>query len=123
MFINCNVTTVPTVRNIREITLTAAKFVFVQKPFFALTKIRKGLGSFCYEFSVAQIDLLWNLYKPTTANCLSYFNFDEAISPAEEKIASFLKRFISGASVIIITTIFYWGCKFGSWEFYASAIC
>ena len=98
IFIDCNVTIVLTVRNIREIKLTAAKFVFMQKPFLALTKIRKGLGSFWDEFSVAQIDLLWNLYKATTANCLSYFNFDEAISPAEEKIASFLKRFISGAS-------------------------
>ena len=98
MFIDCNVTIVPTIGNLREITLTTAKFVFVQKPFSALTKIRKGLGSFWDEFSAGQIDLLWNLSKPTTANCHNYFNFDEAISSAEEKIASFLKRFISGAS-------------------------
>ena len=98
MFIDCNVTIGPTVGNIRQITLTAAKFAFVQKPFFALTKTRKGFGFFWDDFSVAQTDLLWNLCKPTNANCLSYFNFDEATSPAEEKIASFLKRFISSAS-------------------------
>ena len=105
MFIDCNVTIVPTTGNIREITLTAAKFVFVQKPFFALSKISKGLGSFWDEFSVSQNDLLWNLYKPTTANCLSYFNFDEAISPAEERIASFLKRFRSGASEEVLSLL------------------
>ena len=68
MFIGCNVTIIPTVGNIREIMLTAAKFVFVQKPFFALTKIPKGLGSLWDEFSMAQIDLLMNLYKQATAN-------------------------------------------------------
>ena len=37
MFIDCNVTIVPTIGNIGETTLTAAKFAFVQKPLFALT--------------------------------------------------------------------------------------
>ena len=46
MFIDCNVAIVRTVGYIREITLITAKFVFVQKPFFSLTKIRKGLHSF-----------------------------------------------------------------------------
>ena len=59
MFIDCNVTIIPTVGNIREITWTAAKFVFVQKLFFALTKIRKGLGSFWDEFSMAQLICWW----------------------------------------------------------------
>ena len=85
MFIDCNFIIVPTIANITEITLTAANFAFIQKVFLALTKIRKRLGSFCDEFSVVQTDLLWNPFKPTTANCLSYFNFDEAISTAEKK--------------------------------------
>ena len=95
MFIDCNVAIVRTVGYIREITLITAKFVVVQKPFFSLTKIRKGLHSFWDEFSVAQIYLLWNLHKPATTNCLSCFNFDEAISPADEEIACLLKRFHS----------------------------
>lgn len=85
MFIDCNFIIVPTIANITEITLTAANFAFIQKVFLALTNIRKRLGSFCDEFSVVQTDLLWNPFKPTTANCLSYFNFDEAILTAEKK--------------------------------------
>ena len=78
--------------------MAASKYVFIRKPFFILAKIRRGIGSFQNNFTLNDIDLLWEFYKPTTQNCTSYFDLDEAILPAEERVASFLKRFIAGAS-------------------------
>lgn len=125
MFIDCNFIIVPTIANITEITLTAANFAFIQKVFLALTKIRKRLGSFCDEFSVVQTDLLWNPFKPTTANCLSYFNFDEAISTAEKKglFPETICIWCIRGNANTATTVFHWSCKFDSWELYTSAIC
>ena len=76
----------------------AAQYVFVQRPFFIMSKIRKGMGSFWNGFTATDIDVLWNSHRPTASNCLNYFTFDEPLLPAEKKVASFIKRFIAGAS-------------------------
>ena len=116
MFIDYNLTIIP----------TAAIFVFLQKLFFALTKIHKELVFFCFfcffwnEFSVAQTDLWWNHYKSTTANCLSCSNFEEAISFAEVKIASFLKQFISGASKEILSLLLQFSAGASNFEVWSS---
>ena len=98
MFTDCNITQISTVTIIEEISLMAAKHVFVQRPFFVLSKIRKGMGSFWNGFTAVDIDVFWNSHRPTVSNCWNYFKFDEPLLPAEEKVASFIKRFIAGAS-------------------------
>ena len=60
MFRDCNNNQIPTVNNIQEIISMAAKYVFVQRPFFIMSKIRKGMGSFWNGFTATDIDVLWN---------------------------------------------------------------
>ena len=62
---DCNITQIPTVTNIEEISLMAAKYVFVQRPFFVLSEIRKGTWPFWNGFTVTDIDVLWNSHQPT----------------------------------------------------------
>ena len=65
---------------------------------FVLSKIENGMGSYWNGFTATDTDVLWNLHRPTVSNCLNYFTFDEPVLPAEEKVASFIKRFIAGTS-------------------------
>ena len=105
MFTDCNITQIPTVTNIEKISLMAAKYGFIQRPFFVLSKIRKGMGSFWNGFTATDIDVLWNSHRPTVSNCLNYFTFDEPLLPAKEKVASFIKRFIAGTSEEILSLL------------------
>ena len=45
VFADCGVTRLPTRDNI-NVLLEAARKVFIEKPYFAVIKIRKGLGTF-----------------------------------------------------------------------------
>ena len=98
MFTDCNINQIPTVTNIEGIIVVATKYLFVQRPFFIMLKIRKGMGSFWNGFTATDVDVLWNSHRPTVSNRLNFFTFDEPLLPAEEKIVSFIKRFIAGAS-------------------------
>ena len=60
MFTDCNINQIPTVNNIQEIIVVAAKYVFVQRPFFIMSKILKGMGPFWNGFTATDIDVLWN---------------------------------------------------------------
>ena len=46
IFSNCGVAKLPTVYNIQQVILKAAKKVFIQKPYFTLKSIQTGLGEF-----------------------------------------------------------------------------
>ena len=98
MFTDCNINQILTVTNIQEIITMAAKYVFVQRPFFIMSKIRKEMGLSWNDFTAADIDVLWNSHRPTASNCVNYFTFDEPLLLAEENVASFIKRFIAGTS-------------------------
>ena len=98
MLPDCNFTQIPNITNIEEISLMGAKYVFVQRPFFVLSKIQNGMGSYWNGFTATDTDVLWNSHRPTVSDCLNYFTFDEPVLPAEEKVASFIKRFIAGTS-------------------------
>ena len=78
--------------------IEAARKVFIEKPYFTVTKIRKGLGTFWSNISAEDIHHLWELYKPTTKNVLEYICFNAIVMPAEEKVSSYLRRYLSGAT-------------------------
>ena len=78
--------------------IEAARKVFIEKPYFTVTKIRKGLGTFWSNISAEDIHHLWELYKPTTKNVLEYICFNAIVMPTEEKVSSYLRRYLSGAT-------------------------
>ena len=57
MFTDCNINQIPTVTNIEEIILTAAKYVFVQRSLSVILKIRIGMNSFWNGFTETAIDV------------------------------------------------------------------
>ena len=89
MFTDCNINQITIVTNIQEIISMATKYAFVQRPFFIMSKIRQGMGSFWNDFAATDIDVLWTSDQPTASNCWDYFTFDEALLPAEEKSCLF----------------------------------
>ena len=63
-----------------------------------VTKIRKGLGTFWCNISVEDIHHFWEHYQPTTKKVLEYICFNTIVMPAEEKVSSYLIRYLSGAT-------------------------
>lgn len=63
-----------------------------------VTKIRKGLATFWSNISVEDIHHLWERYKPTTKKVLEYICFNTIVMPSEEKVSSYLIRYLSGAT-------------------------
>ena len=57
MFTDCNINQIPTVTNLEEIILTAAKYVFVQRLLSVISKIRIGMNSFWNGFTETAIDV------------------------------------------------------------------
>ena len=51
------------------------------------------------------IDHLWERYKPTTKKVLEYISFDSIVMPAEEKVSSYLRRYVSGATKETLTLL------------------
>ena len=43
-------------------------------------------------------DHLWERYKPTTKKVLEYICFNAMVMPAEEKVSSYVRRNVSGAT-------------------------
>ena len=72
---DCGVAKLPTVYNIQQVILEAAKKVFIQKPYFTLKSIQTGLGEFWKPVTLSQIDGLWNMTAPTPLNILSNMDF------------------------------------------------
>ena len=56
VFSDCGVSKLPTVHNIQQVMLEAAKKVFIQKPYFTLKSIQMGLGEFWKRVTLSQID-------------------------------------------------------------------
>ena len=63
-----------------------------------ITKIRKRLGTFWGNISVENIHHLSERYKPTTKKVLVYICFNRIVMPAEEKVSSYLRQYLSGAT-------------------------
>ena len=68
---DCTCTTIPSCKNINDLTLQAAKHVFIEKPCFILLNIKLGLGDFWENISTATIDTFWNIDTANVDNLLS----------------------------------------------------
>ena len=98
VFADSGVLKMPSQNNIQELVCDAARKVYVQKPYFTVITLRKGLGTFWENLCSQDIDHLWERYKPTNKNILEYIDFDDIILPVEEKITAYLNRYLSVAS-------------------------
>ena len=95
---DCGVAKLPTVHNIQQVMLEVAKKVFIQKPYFTLKSLQAGLGEFWKPITLSQIDYLWNMTAPTPLKILSNMDFIGFKSRAEERVASYLQRYINSSS-------------------------
>ena len=98
VFADCGVTRLPTRDNIDDVIIEAERKVFIEKPYFTVIQIRKELGTFWGNISVEDIDHLWERYKPTTKKVLEYICFDAIVMPADKKVSSYLRRYVSGTT-------------------------
>ena len=98
IFSDCGVAKLPTFYNIQQVILEAAEKVFIQKPYFPLKSIQTGLGEFWKPVTLSQIDYLWNMTAPTLLNISSNMDFTRFKSRAEERVASYLQRYINSSS-------------------------
>ena len=98
IFSDCDVAKLPTIYNIQQVILEAAKKVFIQKPYCTLKSIQRGLGEFWKPVTLSQIDYLWNMTAPTPLNILSNMDFTGFKSRAEERVASYLQHYINCSS-------------------------
>ena len=94
---DCTCTAIPSYKNINDLTLQAAKHVFIEKPCFILMNIKLGLGDFWENISTATIDALWNIYTPNVDNVLSYLLI-ESSTPMEERTELYMQRYIRSLS-------------------------
>ena len=44
------------------------------------------------------IDHLWERCKPTAKKVLEYISFSSVVMPAEKRVSSYLRRYVSGAT-------------------------
>ena len=98
IFSDCGVAKLQTVYNIQQVILEAAKKVFIQNPYFTLESIQTGLGEFWEPVTLPQIGYLRNMTAPTPLNLLSNMGFTGFRSRAEERVASYLHRYINSSS-------------------------
>ena len=94
---DCTCTAIPSYKNINDLTLQAAKHVFIEKPYFILMNIKLGLGDFWENISTATIDALWNIHTPNVDNVLSYLLI-ESSTPMEERTELYMQRYIRSLS-------------------------
>ena len=97
VLMDCGVNGIPTKKNFGELIIQAAKNVLIKKSFFILKQVQQGLGIFWKNTSSAEIDLIWNSYKPNHDNIMECFAF-HSTSPIEEKLVSYLQRYLRNAS-------------------------
>jgi len=93
----------PTSDNIQSLVLSAATAEFTRKPFYCLTKIREGMGSFWNDVSSAEITSLYDFCKPTAAKVISSLKTRDAADTKEVQVFSWLERFLRAASESIVT--------------------
>ena len=98
VFSDCGVAKLPAVYNIRKVILEAAKKVFIQKAYFTLKCIQTGLGEFWKPGNLSQIDYFLNMTAPTPLNIFWNMNFTGFKSCTEERVASYLLRYINFSS-------------------------
>ena len=94
---DCTCTSIPSYKNIYDLTLQVAKHVFIEKPCFILMNIKLGLGNFWENISTATIDTLSNIYTPNVDNVLSYLLI-ESSTPMEERTELYMQRYICSLS-------------------------
>ena len=94
---DCTCTSIPSYKNIYDLTSQAAKHVFIEKPCFILMNIKLGLGDFWENISTATTDTLWNIYTPNVDNVLSYLLI-ESSTPMEERTELYMQRYIRSLS-------------------------
>ena len=94
---DCSCTAIPSYKNINDLTLQAAKHVFIERPCFILMNIKLNLGDFWENISTATINVLWNIYTPNVDNVLSYLLI-ESSTPMEERTELYMQRYISSLS-------------------------
>ena len=88
-----NIRSKPNRDNIKMLTLKAAKYEFIQKPFFVFKSIQQGLKNVWNFKNTDEMDMFFASFKPTSENVLCYFEFD-CQNPTEERIQSYFERYI-----------------------------
>ena len=104
VLMDCGVLAIPNTSNLHSLILKAAKYVFVQKTFFALQNTQTGLGLFWHSTTVEEIDCLYDSFKVNNQNILECFDFS-ANSPAEEKISAYFQRWLRNASNEVLSLL------------------
>ena len=105
ILIDCDVKAIPNASNINTLVLEAAKTVFVRKPFFLLEKIKIGLGSFWTGICSAEIDSLYESFHVDNETVFNYFDFNTAITPTEERVSSYLQRWLRNATTNLLSLL------------------
>ena len=81
----------------KELMIEGSKKQFIQNPFYILKKMQIGLGDFWNDLVENEIDDIWESYKANNFNILECLDFELAVTPSEENVLAYLKRFLRNA--------------------------
>ena len=84
---------VPTPENIHQQIVRVATAEFVTKPYFALMKLRDGMGQFWGEATKDEINALYQLSKPTASLVIGSLKATP-LDSREEAVTRWLKRYL-----------------------------